>query len=418
MRSGDDPVVIELDAAPASLNHVTSGDYCERCVASALHHPVLELAAQTGNRDHFEFKVVRGKSFSDGSAVRAEDVLRTLVTASASPMWSRYLRYLSKVEAVADTLFVTTRQPADFLPAMLEAVDFAPTHPDGRWGNGPYRMSHDFSAGRGYYLLTPNPHFPDAGQRPELVFAVRPDVEATPERFLRGEADITCGTAFPLKRLAEWRGNDALRSAPTGIYMQLEPNQAGPGTLEPCAWKTLRDCLDLHGIAEKFSGGLHPVAPNRRPAKAPSGTLPSCIKISYHDFYPNLLVLQELAYQWRDRLGIDTEFVVRDYADFSRDEVDACFALRYSAFKHPFAFYAQCTALTQDPVLDRLLQSFAACEPGSLEALRDRLDQTVPILRLFEVIGHWLSGPRVTGFSWPTDAAFDFTRLRADRCHA
>ncbi|HTY28050.1 MAG TPA: hypothetical protein VMD51_07890 [Mycobacterium sp.] len=129
-------------------------------------------------------------------------------------------------------------------------------------------------------------------------------------------------------------------------------------------------------------------------------------------------MLQELAYQWRDRLGIDTEFVVRDYADFSRDEVDACFALRYSAFKHPFAFYAQCTALTQDPVLDRLLQSFAACEPGSLEALRDRLDQTVPILRLFEVIGHWLSGPRVTGFSWPTDAAFDFTRLRADRCHA
>jgi peptide/nickel transport system substrate-binding protein len=418
MRSAENPVVIELDAAPASLNHLTSGDYSERCVVSALHSPVLELSSATGTCDNFGFKVVRGQRFSDGSVVEAEDVLRTLVAAAASPMWSRYIRYVLKIEAVDDRLFVTTRQPAGFLPSMLEAVDFSPTHPDGHLGNGPYRLSDDFTSESGYYLLTPNPHFPNAAERPELAFAVRPDVEGAPERFRRGEADITCSTAFPLKQLGEWHGDNALRSAPTGIYMQLEPNPAGPGMIEPRVWKTLRDCLDLHGIAGSFSDGLHPVSSDRQPSELPGGPLPSCIRISYHDFYPNRLVLQEIICQWRDRMGIKTELVERDYADFSRGDVDACFALRYSAFKHPFAFYAQCAALTQDLVLDRLLQRFAACEPGSFEVIRNHVDKTVPVLRLFEVIGHWLAGPRTTGFSWPTDAVFDFTSLRRNdwRC--
>ena len=34
------------------------------------------------------------------------------------------------------------------------------------------------------------------------------------------------------------------------------------------------------------------------------------------------------------------------------------------------------------------------------------------MLRLFEVIGNWLASPRIAGFTWPTDAVFDFTGLR------
>ena len=42
------------------------------------------------------------------------------------------------------------------------------------------------------------------------MFRLQTDVDGAPERFLRGESDITCNTAFPLDRLDEWRGNSAM----------------------------------------------------------------------------------------------------------------------------------------------------------------------------------------------------------------
>ena len=191
--------------------------------------PVLQLSSASPQHDHFEFVVADDNRFSDGVRVRAVHVLKTLTESASSPLWARHIRYLEKAEATDDRISLTMRRPANFYPAMLKAVDFAPSHPDGQLGNGPYRMGDSFDVEFGYYHLTPNPYFPGAAERPELIFRVQADVDGAPDRFKRGDADITCNTAFPLGRLREWRDDAALHSAPSGIYMQLEPNLAADG---------------------------------------------------------------------------------------------------------------------------------------------------------------------------------------------
>jgi hypothetical protein len=203
--------------------------------------------------------------------------------------------------------------------------------------------------------------------------------------------------------------------------MQLEPNLAEDGPLADTSVRiALLECLDLAEIATSFAGGLRPAAPRPHEWGTLRGTvIPSRLRISYNNFYPNRQVLEKLSIQWQERLGIRIELVERDYADLSRDEVDASFALRYSAFKHPYAFFDQCATLMSDPVFDGLVQRFGAGEQGSRYALVRHLRATAPILRLFEVIGHWLANRRVVGFSWPSDSVFDFTKLRLlDGCRS
>ena len=414
-----DAVVIELDSAPSSLEVPTSGDYLERAVVSALFRPALRLVSASRESDYFEFVVERGQHFSDGSAVHPRDVLRTLV-ASAKSSWARQLAYLEKAQIVGDRLCLSLRRPARFYPAMLRTVDFAPTHPDGGLGNGPYRIGAEFDAEAGYYQLTPNTHVNCSDERPELVFRLQTNVHGAPDRFLRGESDITCNTAFPLDRLDEWRGSGAFHQAPTGIYMQVEPNTSGEGPLaEPALRRAMLGCLDLAAIAASFPGGLRPAAVPAQPPE-PDVHIPSQLRISYHDFYPNRLVLEKLGVQWQQRLGIRTEFVERDYsdwdADWDHDNADGSFVLRYLPFDHPYAYFDQCATLLADEGFDRLVQNFAAGAEEAMVAMNHQVQSALPMIRVFEVIGNWLASPRVAGFSWPTDAVFDFTMLRcADR---
>lgn len=408
------PVVIEVDTAPAALTQLTSGDYIERCVASALYSPVLRLVSASPQHDRFEFVVAEGNRFSDGLGARASHVVETLVRNATSPLWARHIRYLEKAEAMDDRLTLTMRRSAAFYPAMLQAVDFAPSHPDGPLGNGPYRMKSDVSVESGGYHLTPNPYFPGASERPDLIFRVQTDVEGTPDRFKRGEADITCSTAFPLHRLCDWQDSAAMHRAPSGIYMQLEPVLATDGPLaDPAVRIAMLDCLDLAEIARGFAGGLKPAIRSSAARQVPCmAVLPSRIRVCYNDFYPNREVLERLRMQWQQRLGIDTDLVERDYADLSCDDVDARFVLRFAAFNHPYSYFDQCATVMSDSAFDQLLQRFAAGKRGSQHAIEQCLDTTVPLLRLFEVIGHWLANPRVVGFRWPTDSTFDFTQLR------
>jgi hypothetical protein len=412
--NNENRVVFELDTAPATVDPLVAGDYVERCMSSALHCPVLRLSSASAARDEFTFVVAEDRRFSDGSRVLVDDVLRTLVRSASSPLWARCIRYLERAEVAGDRLRLTMRQPAAFFPDMLQAMDFAPTHPDGVLGNGPYRLIDEFNADERCHRLTPNPFFPGASIRPDVVFIVQEDVDGTPDRFLRGEVDITCNTAFPLGRLADWQDNPALRTASTGIYMQLEPNPTGGALADPHMRQTLRDCLDLAEIAARFDGGFRPTT-YRRPRDRKSQSrnrFRQRVRIAYHDFPPNREVLEEVRGQWRVRLGVDTELVERDYADRSRAGVDASFVLGYAAFTHPYAEFDQCAGPLRDPEFDRLLQAFAAEAPGSRHALEHHIDTAVPVIRLFEVIGHWLASPRVEGFDWPTDSMFDFTGLR------
>ena len=88
------------------------------------------------------------------------------------------------------------------------------------------------------------------------------------------------------------------------------------------------------------------------------------------------------------------------------------FVLRYLPFNHPHAYFEQCATLMSDPSFDRLLEQSATGDEEALNTMNQHVQATLPMLRLFEVIGNWLASPRVAGFTWPSDAVFDFTGLR------
>ena len=94
------------------------------------------------------------------------------------------------------------------------------------------------------------------------------------------------------------------------------------------------DCLDLTEIARSFAGGLKPAVRVSTAQQMRCDTVvPSRIRVCYNDSIPIGRCWRNWSLQWHQRLGIHIELVERDYADLSRDDVDATFALRYPAFK-------------------------------------------------------------------------------------
>ena len=245
-QMGEGGVVIELDSAPPSFTLPTTGDYLfERCVVSALFRPALRLASASTESDYFELVVEDGHFFSDGSPVRADDVLRTLVTNAEQHRSGRGTSHTwIRLSIVGDRLCVSMRRPARFYPDLLRTVDFAPTHPDGL-GNGPYRVGGDFDAEGGYYHLTPNPYVDGCGERPELTYsACRPTSMVHPTGS--SGAKPTSPAAPPSRWTGSTSGGEAvsMHRAPTGIFMQVEPNPSGAGPLaDPSLRRAMLGCL-------------------------------------------------------------------------------------------------------------------------------------------------------------------------------
>ena len=162
-------------------------------------------------------------------------------------------------------------------------------------------------------------------------------------------------------------------------------------------------CLDLAAIAANFPGGLRPASPKvDSPQLKPAVGFPSQLRISYHDFYPNRAVLGAGS---ACSGGNDWECGPKSSSGTMRtggeDDADASFVLRYLPFNHPHAYFDQCATLMADPAFDRLLERFAAGDEETRDTMNNHVQETLPMLRLFEVIGNWLASPRVAGFTGP-----------------
>ena len=192
---------------------------------SALFRPALRLAfGEPGIRLFRVRRRGRSTFLRRVPGASRGDVLRTLVTNAATSQWARHIAYLEKAQIVGDRLCLSMRRPARFYPDMLRTVDFAPTHPDGL---GQRAVPNRCRVRCRMRLLPPDaePLRRRLDERPELVFRLQTDVDGAPDRFLRGESDITCSTAFPLDRLDEWRGSDSI--AP-GAHRDLHAGGAQP----------------------------------------------------------------------------------------------------------------------------------------------------------------------------------------------
>jgi len=203
-------VIGSLLSEPVSLDPVTAQTHAEVTVVSLLYdtlytidqdgRPVPHLAAAMprwrGDRREVRIPLVGGVRFHDGSAVDADDVVRSLRRAAASGAgW--LLAPVSSMAADGDEVVLTLRRSAPELATLLAAPATAIT-PDGvaprgdrLIGSGPFRVVSLDRAHRRLLLAANESHF--AG-RPyldsvDLRWYAGADEEA--RRYERGEVDLS-----------------------------------------------------------------------------------------------------------------------------------------------------------------------------------------------------------------------------------
>jgi hypothetical protein len=78
-----------------------------------------------------------------------------------------------------------------------------------------------------------------------------------------------------------------------------------------------------------------------------------------------------------------------------------------------FAMLATATGAKQAEEIRRLLRDWGSdgLNMASLPLLRSLLVAAMPVLPLFDVIGHWLQKTWVYGFEYPTNGCFDYSKL-------
>jgi ABC-type transport system substrate-binding protein len=328
---------------------------------------------------------------------------------------------------------------------LLATVDLAPAPPtkglDKAKGiySGGYQLVAISSERR--YELIPNPEAPARGASAPLTFVVSRGGMPSIDGFLNGTYDVTSNTAFPLCRLREWCATRAFRSGETGITMQIEINPTGHRWLSnQMARQMLFLALDRACIAKALSGGLRVADhfgpgcwPELRELSLPQpdrdhavwllkevGRPVEPLRIYYNDYHPNREVIEAVAAQWRDVLGIRTELVTIDFKDTGRTDFDLILALRYptipsawSTLEH-FVLLSGLLGARNAGEQARVLSAWTegGCEtPLPLKTFRALFLDSFPVVPLFQIIGHWLERLGLR-FPYPQDGYFVYSDMR------
>nr|WP_234967938.1 hypothetical protein [Streptomyces collinus] len=344
------PVVVEVDDDPIRWHGPTGGDYLSRWFAAASQHSRLDLMWVEDDGLSQHYRVQRGAAFSDGSPVRARDHARAIRAALTVPSLQRFLRDIRAVRTSKDALVVELRRPAPHLPSLLRSVDLAPISSCGQLSSGAYQRAVR-TADDEYWLE------PVKTGTPPVRVLVRRDPHDAPERFRRGEVDVTCATAFPLDRVPDFAGSGVFHTAPTAIEMRLEINPDSPSAVGDAEFRRrLLGALRYDRLVARCWSGAEPAAPDHH-VEAPPSTVGSGVRLrlGYWDYYPNLDVAEEVAAQLTENLGVEIELAPADFVSGSAQSCDVCSRVRARAFEDPICALGPARPARRD-VLRALLQ--------------------------------------------------------------
>lgn len=402
------PVVVEIDDDPLRWHGPTGGDYLSRWLAAASQRSQLQLVEVAGGGLRHRYRVRQGASFSDGSPVLAGDHARAIRTALSVPCLQRFLLDIHEVHAARESLVIGLRRPAPHLPALLRSVDLAPTSSCAELSSGAYERAVRVADDE-YWLDPLDP------RTPPVRVLVRRDPHDAPARFQRGEVDVTCATAFPLDRVPEFAESPAFNVAPLAIEMCLE---IVPGTSlaanDAAFRRRLLGAIRYDRLVARCWHGVESAAPDHH-EEAPPSTAGSGerLRLGYWDYYPNLVVADEIAAQLTENLGVEVELTPADFVSGSVASCDLLLALRGPLFEDPLCGPDMLDPRRADPVLAPLLRrlSVAPDDRTALEELRRAAQVLCPVLPLLRVRGHWLQREGLAGRTWPPMDAVRFPQF-------
>ncbi|MFJ8783689.1 hypothetical protein [Streptomyces sp. NPDC102476] len=402
------PVIVEVDDDPIRWHGPTGGDYLSRWFAAASQCSRLDLVwvADDGLSQHY--RVRQGASFSDGSPVRARDHARAIRTAFTVPSLQRFLLDIRAVRTSKDALVLELRRQAPHLPSLLRSVDLAPISSCGQLSSGAYERA--VRTADDEYWFEPV----KAGTPPVRVL-VRHDPHDAPARFRRGEVDVTCATAFPLDRVPDFADSRVFHTAPTAIEMRLEITPGSPSAVGDAEFRRrLLGAIRYDRLVARCWNGVEAAAPDHH-VEAPPSTVGSGerLRLGYWDYYPNLVVAEEVAAQLTENLGVEVELAPADFVSGSAQSFDLLLALRGPLFEDPICALDLFDPARRDPVLAPLLRRLSEVpdDDAACDELRRAVREQCPVLPLLRLRGHWLQREALAGRPWPSMDAVRFPRF-------
>ncbi|MCX5193620.1 hypothetical protein OOK31_06890 [Streptomyces sp. NBC_00249] len=402
------PVIVEVDDDPIRWHGPTGGDYLSRWFAAASQRSRLDLVwvADDGLSQHY--RVRQGAFFSDGSPVRTRDHARAIRTALAVPSLQRFLLDIRAVRTSKDELVIELRRRAPHLPSLLQSVDLAPISSCGQLSSGAYERA--VRTADDEYWLEPV----KAGTPPVRVL-VRRDPHDAPGRFRRGEVDVTCATAFPLDRVPDFADSRVFHTAPTAIEMRLEIIPDSPSVVGDAEFRRrLLGAIRYDRLVARCWNGVETAAPDHH-VEAPPSAIGSGerLRLGYWDYYPNLVVAEEVAAQLTENLGVEVELAPADFVSGSAQSFDLLLALRGPLFEDPICAPDLLDPARRDPVLAPLLRRLSEDpdDDAACDELRRAVREQCPVLPLLRLRGHWLQREALAGRPWPSMDAVRFPRF-------
>jgi ABC-type oligopeptide transport system substrate-binding subunit len=364
---------------------------------------------------------------------------------------------LRGVEQVGDhELELRLTRPIAFLPALLASECFAPRHAtadasEGERGepvwSGPYRLAGQLPDGKGL-ILQGNRQArrwqPGAADRVVLLRT------ASPQQGLRlYQADavhITANTTFPPQLVAEYRDLPDLLEADMTMAAMLQLNPARQPILGSRELRrALALAVDRHAIADQ----LQVVRPlwylselwfpddEQVPAADPDQATQLLrqagvgadqrISVSFADFCPNRQVLELVAAQLADLLGITLDLSPCGYEEIIRRAVDhdyeALYALIPAAYDEPSSMLAPFRSggplaqpIGAGTAYDRALAA-AEAEPelerrlAGYREVNELLLEVMPVIPLLRARSLVLRKPYLSGVELLPSGVIPFERI-------
>ncbi len=229
--------------------------------------PALADGWETPSDTRYVFQLRRGLRFSDGRALRAQDVAASLNAAITRRWVNRdWLQAIESVRALDDRrVEIKTSLPDLALPYELprgfvlpaQVLDQAPVPPV---GSGQYTLESR-QPGR-EFVLARNPYYrgpPPAVSRAR--FLVVPDADERLERLLRGELDVVDGLA--IERVAQLENDPRVRvyHGSGNRLLLLCMRVAGGPLSDPRLRQAIDRAIDRDELVDRVYGGRAEVAP-------------------------------------------------------------------------------------------------------------------------------------------------------------
>jgi ABC-type oligopeptide transport system substrate-binding subunit/molybdopterin/thiamine biosynthesis adenylyltransferase len=483
-------LVVEIDVLPASLAPGTIVDLAGQAVANQLWEPLFaqtsqpcevvgaaaESAQATADSRCWRIRMRKGLSWSDGSPMTCEDAVRAIHYLvrpdTSSPMsWladilvdgyetrcgKRQLSEFRGLDQVGDhELELRLTRPIAYLPALLTNDCFAPRHVTAeenggdrgeRLWSGPYRLAGQLPDGKGLILQgNRQARRWQAGAADTIVLLKTESPEQGIRLYQADAVHITANTTFPPHLVSRFREQPDLLEADMTMAAMLQLNPARQPIL---GIRELRQALALVVDRSAIAEQLQVVRPlwyfselwfpddEQVPAADPdqaaqllrqTGIVPGQrLSVSFADFCPNREVLELVAEQVADVLGITIDLCPCDYDEYVRRAIDhdyeALYSLVPAAYDEPSSMLAPFRAggpLSQ-PVrvgadYDKALAA-AEAEPDLERRLaiyyevNDQLLEVMPVIPLLRARSLILRKPFLSGVKLLPSGIIQFERI-------